>query len=266
MNTKKVIFTLVLFFLVLATSIGWMARKDTEESEKVIAEEKRERIVLLSVPSDIRYQMIYLMADKITWMDYENFVVQVNDSTQETLYHFPNWYHGKYPPDLFYHDVNGDSFGDIIIVLNNDKAGMEKPRKDIHILNFIKERGEYEEAIIESIEKTIATIDSIVTLEKHDNIVTIHVNGEKYVSDISEYNFMNPREPLYISFQQITYSVENGQLFGRVPVYIAQDSVYGGLIGLLKLPYVWDGDEYIVKQIKFLPYKSDDEQFFFSFN
>ncbi len=43
-------------------------------------------------PKDIRRQMIYLMA-KIIWMDYENFVIQMGDSTQEALYHFPNWYH-----------------------------------------------------------------------------------------------------------------------------------------------------------------------------
>ncbi len=209
--------------------------------------------------------MIYLMADKITWMDYENFVIQVGDSIQEVLYRFPNWYHGKYPPDLFYNDVNGDTYGDIIIVLNNDKAGRGNPPKDIHILNFIKEREEYEEALIESIEKTKTTINSIVTLEKQGNIVTIHVDGEKYTNDISKYNYRNPREPFSISFQLINYSVENGQLFGKVPVYISQDSFSGGLIGLLKLAYDWDGKEYVVKQIKFLPYNSDDEQFFFPY-
>ena len=252
MKTQKNIFMLVLFVLVLTFSISWIASKDKEESEKVIAEEKRERVVLLSVLSDIRHQMIYLMADKITWMDYENFVIQVGDSTQEALYRFPKWYHGKYPPDLFYHDVNGDTFGDIIIVLNNDKVGRGNPRKDIHILNFIKEREEYEEALIESIEKTKKTINSIVTLEKQGNIVTIHVDGEKYTNDISKYNFRNPREPFGIGFEQITYSVENGQLFGKVPVYIDQDSFSGGLIGLLKLAYDWNGKEYVVKQIKFL--------------
>ena len=259
MKTPKKIFMLVLFVLVLTFSIGWIASKANEESEKVIAEEKRERVVLLSILSDVRHQMIYLMADKITWMNYENFIIQVGDSTQEVLYRFPKWYHGKYPPDLIYHDVNGDTLGDIIIVLNNDKAG----RKYIHILNFTKEQEEYEEALIESIEKTKKTINSIVTLEKQGNIVTIHVLGEKYTNDISKYNFRNPRKPFSIGFQQIIYSIENGQLFGKVPVYIDQDSFSGGLIGLLKFGYDWNGKEYVVKQIKFLSYKSDDEQFFF---
>ncbi|WP_342543178.1 hypothetical protein MHH33_05485 [Paenisporosarcina sp. FSL H8-0542] len=266
MKTKQIFFMLISFVLVLMLfSTGLMSNKVTEESEKVIAEEKRERIVLLSVPSENRHQMIYLMADKITWMDYENFVIQVGDSTQEALYRFPNWYHGKYPPEIFYKDVNGDTFNDIIIVLNNDKAGIGNPQKDIHILNFIKEREEYEEAPIESMEKTKTTIKSKVTLGKQGNIVTIRVGDEKYTTDISKYNYRNPREPFFIGFELTKYFVENGQLFGKVPVYISQDSVTGGLIGLLKLEYDWNGKEYVVEQIKFLPYNSDDEQFFFPY-
>jgi hypothetical protein len=141
MKTKKTIFMFVSFFIVLMLFFtGLMSNKSTDESEKVIAEEKQERVVLLSVPSDIRHSIIYLLSDKITWMDYKNFVIQVGDSGQETLYRFPNWYHGKYPPELIYKDVNDDTFGDIIVVLNNDKAGIGNPNKDIHILNFIKEQ------------------------------------------------------------------------------------------------------------------------------
>ena len=260
MKTPRKKIMLVLFVLVLTFSISWIASKAKEESEKVIAEEKRERVVLLSILSDVRHQMIYLMADKITWMNYENFIIQVGDSTQEVLYRFPKGYYREFKNSVLLVQVFGDTLGDIIIVLNNDKAG----RKDIHILNFTKEREEYDEALIESIEKTKNTINSIVTLEKQGNIVTIHVPGEKYINDISKYNFRNPRQPFSIGFQQIIYSVENGQLFGKVPVYIDQDSFSGGLIGLLKLAYDWNGKEYAVKQIKFLSYKSDDEQFFFA--
>lgn len=265
MKSKQIIFIWVSFVLVLMLfSTGMMSNKVTEVSEKVIAEEKRERVVLLSVPSEIRHQMIYLMADKITWVDYENFVIQVGDMGQ-MLYRFPHWYHGKYPPELFYKDVNGDTFGDIIIVLNNDKAGIGNPQKDIHILNFIKDREGYEEAPIESMEKTKTTIKSKVTLGKQGNIVTIRVGDEKYTTDISKYNFLNPREPFVIGFEQTNYSVENGLLFGKVPVYISQDSFSGGLIGLLELEYGWNGKEYVVKQIKFIQYNTDDDQFFFPY-
>lgn len=265
MKAKQIIFMLVSFVLIFTLFFtGLMSNKDTEISKKVIAEEKLERVVLLSVPSEIRHQIIYLMADKITWMDYENFVIQVGDMGK-MLYRFPNWYHGKYPPELFYKDVNGDTFGDIIIVLNNDKAGIENPQKDIHILNFIKEREEYEEAPIESMEKTKTTIKSKVTLEKQGNIVTIHVGDENYTTDISKYNYTNPREPFVIGYDQTNYSVENGKLFGKVPVYVSQDSLTGGLIGLLKLEYEWKGKEYVVKQINFIQYNSDDDQFIFPY-
>ncbi|MGB3261355.1 hypothetical protein [Paenisporosarcina sp.] len=267
MKTRQMIFMLVSFVLVLTLFFtGLMSNKATDESEKVIAEEKQERVVLLSVPSDIRHSIIYLLSDKITWMDYKNFVIQVGDSGQETLYRFPNWYHGKYPPELIYKDVNDDAFGDIIVVLNNDKAGLGNPNKDIHILNFIKEREAYKEAPIESIEKTKTTIKSKVTLEKQGNNVTIRIGDEKYTTDISKYNYRNPHEPLSISFDLTTYAVENGQLFGKIPVLISQDSFIGGLIGLLKLEYDWNGEEYAVKQIDFIEYNSEDDQFFFPIN
>lgn len=76
-----------------------------------------ERVVLASVPSEIWHQNIYLMADQITWMDYENFAVQVGDMGQ-MIYHFPKWYHGKYEPKLFELDLSGDTFDDKYKYLN----------------------------------------------------------------------------------------------------------------------------------------------------
>ncbi|MBW9235599.1 hypothetical protein JQK62_26075, partial [Leptospira santarosai] len=65
--------------------------------------------------------------------------------------------------------------------------------------------------------------------------MTIRIEDEKYTTDISKYNYRNPHEPLSINFELTTYAVENGQLFGKVPVLISQDRFIGGLIGLLKL-------------------------------
>lgn len=47
-----------------------------------------ERVVLLSVTSDIWYKRIYLMADKKSWIDYENFTVQIGDRVG-LVYNFP---------------------------------------------------------------------------------------------------------------------------------------------------------------------------------
>lgn len=71
-------------------------------------------------------------------MDYENFTVQIGDGGQ-LVYHFPNWYHGKYDPGLYYKDISGDRLEDVIVVLNNDKASIGTPLKDIHILNQIQD-------------------------------------------------------------------------------------------------------------------------------
>lgn len=49
-----------------------------------------ERIVLLSIPSDVWHQTVYLIADKKNWMEYENFTVQIGDKGQY-VYNFPDW-------------------------------------------------------------------------------------------------------------------------------------------------------------------------------
>jgi hypothetical protein len=66
-----------------------------------------DRVVLASVPSNLWYDNVYLIADRITWMDYKNFTVQIGDNGQ-LIYNFPNWHHGKYLPLLYKEDINGD--------------------------------------------------------------------------------------------------------------------------------------------------------------
>ena len=67
-------------------------------------------VVFLSIPSDVWYENIYLIADKVTWMDYKNFTVQVGDMGT-LVYNFPDWYHGKYDPALLNEDMNNDIAG-----------------------------------------------------------------------------------------------------------------------------------------------------------
>ncbi|MDQ0198969.1 hypothetical protein [Neobacillus ginsengisoli] len=128
-----------------------------------------DRVVLNSVPIDKSDMRIYLLADKKSWMDYENFVVQVGEQGQGVLYHFPGWYHGKYDTALFYVDVSGDKQKDIVVILNNDRAGLGKPFKDIHILNQ-KHDLLFEESPVESV-RTI--LGRLAKIEKYGNIVTI---------------------------------------------------------------------------------------------
>ena len=216
--------------------------------------DESERVVLLSIPSDIWYNRIYLIADKKSWMDYENFTVQIGDRG-ELVYNFPHWYHGKYDPALYNLDINGDTLEDVIIVLNNDKAGIGKPLKDIHILNQIQDPyRRYEEAPIEPIN---LTMDRLVKIDQHGNIVIILADKKEYKIDLSKYNFSNPRDP-YVSTDTIEYSIGKGTLKGLINAYVVRDnSVYGGILGHLIIDYFWDGKMYKAKSITF---KQDERE------
>lgn len=207
-----------------------------------------DRVVLLSVPSDIWYKRVYLIAIKKSWMDYGNFTVQIGDGGQ-LVYHFPNWYHGKYDPTLYYKDISGDRLEDVIVVLNNDKASIGTPLKDIHILNQIQDPYlRYEESPVEPIDLTFSRL---VKLEKQGNFVTILADKKEYKIDISKYNFTNARKP-FSDIDAIEYSIESGILIGTVSINVVRDnSVYGGLLGHLAIKYFWNGKMYKAKSITF---------------
>jgi hypothetical protein len=217
----------------------------TFKFEKIFA---TDRVVLQSIPSDLWYQNIYLIADKLSWIEYRNFTVQVGDGG-EYIYNFPNWYHGKYEPALYKEDINGDKLEDIIVVLNNDIAGPGKPIKDIHILNQIHDPyRRYEEAIVEPIE---LTVKNHVKIDEYDNKVFIYIDKNKYDIDLSKYNYTNPRKP-YVSIESVEYSIKDGKLLAAADVYVVRDnSVYGGLIGHLYIEYLWDGRGYKPKLVIF---------------
>lgn len=71
-----------------------------------------ERVVVNSLHSDKWYENVYLMADKIDWMTFRNFTVQIGDKG-EYLYHFPKWESGKYDTYLFRDDLDGNHLTDV---------------------------------------------------------------------------------------------------------------------------------------------------------
>lgn len=214
-----------------------------------------ERVVLSSIPSDIWHQTVYLIADKKKWMEYENFTVQIGDMGQY-VYNFPNWYHGKYDPYMAKADINDDTLDDIIIVLNNDKAVIDQPLKDIHVLNqFQDPERRYEEAPMEPISTVII---NKVAIKQIKNIIGIQVDGMNYTIDLSKFSYVNPRTP-YLSMELVDYSIEDGKLYATVPVFVLRDdSVKGGLIGKLKVRYEWDGKEYVARKLNFIKSKSEN--------
>lgn len=214
-----------------------------------------DRVVLSSIPSTIWNQTVYLLADKKNWMEYENFTVQIGDMGQD-VYNFPDWYHGKYNPYLAKADINNDRLEDIIIVLNNDKASIGQPLKDIHVLNqFQDPNRRYEEAPMESIN---AVLKNKVYVKLLDNLISIQVDGKTHSIDLSKFSYVKPRHP-YISIELVDYSFDNGKLYATVPVFVLRDdSVKGGLIGHIKIRYGWNGKEYIANQLDFINFHSEN--------
>lgn len=210
-----------------------------------------DKVVLISVPSDIWHQNIYLMADRISWMHYENFSVQVGDMG-EYIYSFPEWYHGKYDPSLYKEDLNKDSLDDIIVVLNNDKAASSKPDREIHVLNQIHDPyRRYQEAFIEPVEDIL---NHSVKMQLKNNTLTILINNKRLHFDISRLKYQNPREPAP-SIKTTDYAIKNSKLINTIRVYVTQDeSVTGGFIGTLEVEYYWDGEIYKSRSIKFRPF------------
>lgn len=206
-----------------------------------------DRVVLTSVPTGRGDMRIYLLADKMTWMDYENFVVQVGEQAGGVLYHFPDWYHGKYDAELHFVDVSDDKQKDIVVALNNDKAGLGKPIKDIHVLNQQHDLL-FKEVAIEPIS---AALNRLSKIEQQGNIVTICAGRRKHKIDVSKYDFENPRTP-HFGIETMEYAIENGAIIGNIGVYVdREDWVQGGLLGHIKIKYGWDGKRYFAKSITF---------------
>jgi hypothetical protein len=215
-----------------------------------------DRVVLSSIPSDVWHQNIYLIADKVSWVEYRNFTVQIGDMGQY-VYNFPNCYHGKYDPSLYKEDINSDALEDIIIVLNNEIAGQSSPVKDIHILNQIHDPyRRYEEAPVEPIQ---SIVKQHIKIEKQGNNVIVFADKKKYKIDVSKFKYTNPLEP-YTDTWSVEYSIIDEKLIAAIYLWVvSDDSVYGGLIGNFDIEYYWDGKAYKANRITFkeeLPGKS----------
>lgn len=205
-----------------------------------------DRVVIASVPSDVHYENIFLMADTIDgdWMAHKNFTVQVGYPPGKLLYHFPNWKNDKYTPDLFSSDINSDSLKDIIVVLVAG-SGSGIATKEIHVLNQMHDpnRG-YKEVPVESLNEAVKRL---VKMERHGNQATISIGEKKYVVDISKFDYSIGLVDRPFVGAWEGYAPINDVLEGSTLVYVSM----GGIIGTLKVQYDWDGKLYKGKSITF---------------
>lgn len=199
-----------------------------------------ERVVVNSLHTDRWYNNVYLMADKIDWMTFRNFTVQVGDKGED-LYHFPKWESGKYDTYLFRDDLDGNKLTDVIIVLDN----FQDP---IHILNQVLEPySVYKEVPVEPVNDAVKRL---VRMKKEGNIVTIKTKQKTYKVNVKPFHYTTAKPSstkVYIDLDETDYTVLNHKLIAEAPVLIT----IGGGIGYLKFTYGWNGSRYEVKSVSF---------------
>lgn len=199
-----------------------------------------QRVVTSHIISDVWYENIFLIADKVDNMATKNFTVQVG----ELLYNFPNWYNDKFAPTLFYEDINGDGLKDVIVELISG-AGSGISTKEIHVLNQVHDPNRrYEEVPIESINDAVKRL---VKMERQGDEITVLIGKEKYVVDYLKFGYQySDNPPGFGAWEE--YKPENGILYGYTTVFV---TIPEAGIGSLKVKYDWDGKMYKAESVTF---------------
>ncbi|KGR79473.1 hypothetical protein [Ureibacillus manganicus] len=208
-----------------------------------------QRVVTSHIISDLWYENIFLIADKIDGVATKNFTIQIGGGVDsvggELFYNFPNWYNAKFAPKLFHEDINGDGLKDVIVSLITG-SGSGLSTKEIHVLNQFKDPNKrYQEVPVESINDAVKRL---VNIGGEGNEVMVEINNMKYFVDLMQfdYQFLN-ESPAVGSLED--YKVENGVLFGYTTVFVA---IPEASIGELKIKYIWEGKTYKAESVEFI--------------
>ncbi|SDN49564.1 hypothetical protein SAMN05518871_105276 [Psychrobacillus sp. OK028] len=207
-----------------------------------------QRVVTSHIISDLWYENVFLIADKIDSMTTKNFTVQVGGGVDsvggELLYNFPNWYNAKFGPKLFFEDINSDGLKDVIVALISG-SGSGVSTKEIHVLNQVRDPNmRYEEVPVESINDAVKRL---VKMERKGDEITVIIGKKKYVEDYLKFNFQYSDAPPSVGSNE-DYKPENGVLYGYTTVFV---SIPEAGIGSLKVKYGWDGKMYKADSVTF---------------
>jgi hypothetical protein len=207
-----------------------------------------QRVVTSHIISDVWYENVFLIADKVDNMATKNFTVQVGGGVDsvggEYLYNFPNWYNDKFAPKLFYEDINGDGLKDVIVALISG-AGVALSTKETHVLNQARDPyTRYEEVPVESINDAVKRL---VKMERKGNEITVLIGKKKYLVDFLKFGYQPSVDPPGVGAME-DYKLENGVLYGDTNVSV---SIPEAFIGSLKVKYAWDGKMYKAESITF---------------
>jgi hypothetical protein len=207
-----------------------------------------QRVVTSYIISNVWYENIFLIADRVDGMATKNFTVQVGGGVDsvggELLYNFPNWYNSKFAPKLFHEDINSDGLKDIIVALISG-AGSGVSTKEIHVLNQVHDPyRRYEEVPVESINDSVKRF---VKMEQNGNEIAIQIGKKKCLVDYLKFGYYTPVDrPGVGSIED--YRPENGVLYGYTTVFV---SIPEASIGSLKVKYHWDGKMYKAESVTF---------------
>lgn len=207
-----------------------------------------QRVVTSHIISDLWYENIFLIADKVDSMATKNFTVQVGGGVDsvggELLYNFPNWYNDKFAPALFYEDINDDGLKDVIVELISG-AGSGISTKELHVLNQVKDPyRRYEEVPVESINDAVKRL---VRIERKGDDITLLSGKKKYVVNYLRFDYQYSDEPPGFGSNE-DYKPENGVLYGYTNVFV---TIPEASIGSLKIKYGWDGSMYKAESVTF---------------
>lgn len=201
-----------------------------------------QRVVTSYIISDVWYENIFLIADRIDWMSTENFTLQVGD---DLFYNFPEWRNAKFAPALFYEDINADELKDIIVVLTSG-SGSGISTKEIHVLNQVKDPYiRYHEVPVESVEDAV---ERLVKMEQKGNKILIMIDDREYEVDYPKFGYSTPiHSPQIGAIEE--YAPKNGVLYGYTTAFV---SIPEASIGQFKVKYGWNGKMYKAESVAFI--------------
>lgn len=245
---------LIVFILLLSLVLITAFQKTIIPSAKLTQDSQTgkqyavQRVVTSHIISDVWYENIFLIADKVDSMATKNFTVQVGGGVDsvggELLYTFPNWYNDKFAPTLFYEDINGDGLKDVIVELISG-AGSGISTKEIHVLNQVHDPNRrYEEVPVESINDAVKRL---VIMERKGDEITVLNGKKKYVVNYLKFGYQYSDDPPGVGSRE-DYKPENGVLYGYTTVFVSIPEA--GIVSL-KVKYGWDGKMYKAESVTF---------------
>lgn len=146
--------------------------------------------------------------------------------------------------------MNNDTLKYIVIILNNDRAAIDKLRKDIHVLNKVLDPySPYKEASIEPIPDIIKRD---IKFQQALKIITIKTPQKTHRVDLEKFNYDNPHDP-YVDMDTLKYHIEDGNLMGEMNVcVVVDDRATGGIIGTVRIKYSWENGRYRARDLNFI--------------